>query len=426
MVLDSLIVNLDVDIDLSVLLKHPKLIAVKLEKISFVSIRIPSIKVQLPSVEVPLEDLDVSIPIPLSVKFHYLPFALEIAVGIFLILIKNVFRFLLDIFVLLFNIAMIWESLASFEVILVHIPTLPSLQLSLSVLLGPIISKLVYIMEDVFSFLNILKSVGSSWNCGGTLTLLTPFLFMIGAFIVWIVLQRDFILYLGIKYRVNARNMESSVKREFWEMGSKLMVKVSILTLQATILVLAEATLISITDRSCSELDFVSNTIGKVIGIVFVIFFYFAFFFIFTGSPNWDKYKRISWYLSFLWVTYDGIIRFSELTLGIWTDSTVKAYNIIGRAQRYMKDAIGNKSEQEARKGLGGKIEDKIEGKLTGVGSGASTKVDSMQEETMYIIAASRSVRNPTLLSRGSLYFFRSLHISNCTMHDSPLSIFTL
>jgi hypothetical protein len=34
-------------------------------------------------------------------------------------------------------------------------------------------------------------------------------------------------------------------------------------------------------------------------------------------------------------MTFDGFVRFGALTLGIWTDQSIKSYNITGRAAKY-------------------------------------------------------------------------------------------
>jgi hypothetical protein len=33
-------------------------------------------------------------------------------------------------------------------------------------------------------------------------------------------------------------------------------------------------------------------------------------------------------------MTWDGVVRFVRLTLGVWTDDNIRGYNVIGRASR--------------------------------------------------------------------------------------------
>ncbi len=70
------------------------------------------------------------------------------------------------------------------------------------------------------------------------------------------------------------------------------------------------------------------------------------------------------------WLFVDGLTRFVCLSVGIWTDATVRGYNILGRSTRYLKDV-----KQEP----------------TGMDK-TSTSTDSLNEQVMNLIALTRCV----------------------------------
>jgi hypothetical protein len=75
----------------------------------------------------------------------------------------------------------------------------------------------------------------------------------------------------------------------------------------------------------------------------------------------------------------DGMKNFSYLTAGVWTDATVRAYNVIGRSDRYLDDAAGAGAQRAlARMGV-------IAPPTTG-------PVDSLHEQVMHLMAVSRTV----------------------------------
>jgi hypothetical protein len=59
----------------------------------------------------------------------------------------------------------------------------------------------------------------------------------------------------------------------------------------------------------------------KVIVAFFYFFFYLVFFFIFTGAPDWEKYKDYGRIKTCFWLIVDGLNRFFNLSAGIWTDA---------------------------------------------------------------------------------------------------------
>jgi len=162
--------------------------------------------------------------------------------------------------------------------------------------------------------------------------------------------------------------------------------------------------------------DLVGSLFGKVIVAFFYVFFYVMFFFIFTGSPDWEKYQGMRSIAVVFFLFVDGMKRFVYLSLGIWTDTTVRAYNIIGRAERYKPDP--NKDAKVKKKvstlsiffhrhfpraesfvsGGAKKLQRDPSSSKLGGGGGVTPgkqnqqKVDSLHETTMYLTATSRTV----------------------------------
>jgi hypothetical protein len=204
-------------------------------------------------------------------------------------------------------------------------------------------------------------------------------LFLVGAFIVWVILERDLLLYFGVKLRIQRPGSTSVIKTRVWDGISKLSVKTVFWTLQATVFVLAQAATTTLTKRSCGNIDLIANSLGKVIIAFFFLLFLVLFFFFFTGAPNWDKYKGKSAKLTVLMLIVDGLARFSELSSGVWTDATVRAYNIIGRSERYLAD-----------EGFGVNIP--LFGRIGTTIENNQAMLDSMHEQIMHLIAVSRTV----------------------------------
>lgn len=58
-----------------------------------------------------------------------------------------------------------------------------------------------------------------------------------------------------------------------------------------------------------------------------------------SKNIDWSrqKYENFGKLKTLAYITFDGFGRFGELTLGIWTDRSVRAYNIKTRAAKYIK-----------------------------------------------------------------------------------------
>lgn len=173
---------------------------------------------------------------------------------------------------------------------------------------------------------------------------------------IWFFLQKDILLYFGIKLRIYAiasKNGGKTFKAKLWASTAYLATKITLLVMQGTVFILAEAATTSFTSRTCSDVDLVATSLGKVIVAIFFVFFYGIvrllisglllliflpqFFFTFTGSPNWEKYEDKNRFVSPLYIGLDGIKRYFKMTTGIWNEDTIRGYNIVYRAERYNK-----------------------------------------------------------------------------------------
>ena len=164
--------------------------------------------------------------------------------------------------------------------------------------------------------------------------------------LIYVVLERDWLLFIGLKLKITTR--PSTVQKAFFSAASVIGSNVSLILLEAVVFSLAEAATFSTTTRSCNYVDFAANTGGKIIVAFFYFIFYGILFFIFTGAPDWHKYDHTTPFRRFLWMTWDGIVRFVLMTAGVWTESNLRSYNIVPRAERYS----GGKSSAEISKNL--------------------------------------------------------------------------
>jgi len=120
----------------------------------------------------------------------------------------------------------------------------------------------------------------------------------------------------------------------------------------------------------------------------YYLFIYVMFFFIFTGSPNWEKYPSYGLFRTIVLIFLDGMHRFIQLTLGIWTDAMVRSYNVIGRVDRYLGDEIGAKTETKLSK---------VVTLITGKSENKSSQIPPQErllmiEQVMRLIAFSRAI----------------------------------
>jgi uncharacterized membrane protein YdfJ with MMPL/SSD domain len=117
------------------------------------------------------------------------------------------------------------------------------------------------VIKYVFEWINLAQSL-ASWNCGGVLTMLTPFIFLLGAVGIWVILGKDLLLYLGVKLRVNGQQHTSAIRRRFWENVSKVSVRVTLYVLQGLLFALGQATTSTTTLKTCNDIDLIANSFG--------------------------------------------------------------------------------------------------------------------------------------------------------------------
>lgn len=54
-------------------------------------------------------------------------------------------------------------------------------------------------------YLDFIRIVSQTWNCGGALALVSPFVVMIGSTILYFLLTRDLFFALGVKLHLRAK-----------------------------------------------------------------------------------------------------------------------------------------------------------------------------------------------------------------------------
>jgi hypothetical protein len=87
-------------------------------------------------------------------------------------------------------------------------------------------------------------------------------------------LEKDVVLYLGVKLRINGSGKGNSVTKAIFQGLSKVSVKLVIIALQGTIFVLAQAATTSTTKKSCSDIDLVGNSFGYFFTVIILTIFY--------------------------------------------------------------------------------------------------------------------------------------------------------
>ena len=103
------------------------------------------------------------VPVPTPPKFQISALSLcgKFFIGSIGILLSNLLHTLVELIYLLFNVAIVWKSLLTLPAI--QLPDIVDIQISLESVIGPF-SKLVYMIEDFFGYLNFFKAISWSKN----------------------------------------------------------------------------------------------------------------------------------------------------------------------------------------------------------------------------------------------------------------------
>jgi len=350
-------------------------------------IHFPKIHVHNFKLDISLTDVEVDIPKlgPVEVLTRFL-------FGLIIIGFQNAVFLVVEFLILMFNVAIIHSAFFEYATFKVYMPALAEIKAAFAKIVGDYLSNFIYVITGFFKYVNFFFLL-DSWNCGGTLTMIAPFVFLIGALVTWIILEKDLLLYVAIKlkvHRLNPKSKMSAVVNSMWMGVSRVMVKVTILTLQAVMFCLTQAVTTTATKRTCNDVDLIANTFGKIIVAFFYVFFYVMFFFIFTGAPDWERYKGMKFLPSAGLLVLDGIYRFCLLTMGVWNDTTVRAFNIIGRSQRYDEDLSQNPVDSAMLR-LGGAAPGAVSNILKQT-EATSQMRQALHEQIMHLIAVSRTV----------------------------------
>jgi hypothetical protein len=142
-------------------------------------------------------------------------------------ILGELFITFLEFLTLLFNISIIHAAFYDFGHI--PVPNLDELQRVLQTVIGDL-SQIVYLVAKVTEWIDIFKLLASWSNitkrnkfsyifpdCGGTITLLAPFVFLIGDVIVWIILQKDLVLWFGVKIKLYKADRLGTFRRKVFE-----------------------------------------------------------------------------------------------------------------------------------------------------------------------------------------------------------------
>ncbi len=333
----------------------------------------------IPVVQVPMVVMDVDFKVPNPCCSPYFKFFLRALFGIVFGFISQLLQLLFSAIMLMWSVTVILNSFSVWT----YFPVIDITELHalFEAQLGIWSVKIMEFFEYVISYVDIVDGA-LNWNCSGTLTLIAPLVFFAGATFVWLILQKDILFYFGVRLKTAfpiGRN--SLVSKKMFLLISDFTVKLTILVLQAVVFALAKAATISTSRRSCSDVDFISNTAGKVVVAFFYVFFYMIFFFVFTGAPNWEAVERKPFLARGFIVFFTGIRRFLSMSSGVWNDDTLLGYNVIYRAKRYREG-----DQAFSVKGVLAKFSNRF---------AAPTEpgvIDSYHESVMMLIAHSRAV----------------------------------
>ncbi len=80
--------------------------------------------------------------------------------------------------------------------------------------------------------------------------------------LVWAILQKDFILYIGVKLKMQYAGKTSGFKNKLWVFGCKIAVKITLWTTEVVLLALSAAAIANIKTQSCNDMDFIANSLG--------------------------------------------------------------------------------------------------------------------------------------------------------------------
>lgn len=304
-------------------------------------IGIPDWKIRLHAPPIPKIRPPTWTPFSFGIKLKKISFALFKA---FFLLFPHLLDLIIELITMLFNVVLIhltFKDIAIPEIdaVLPDLSNIIAAFRNLYGFLAEFVDAILTFFNNIIYWINILKSL-AGYNCGGTLTLLAPLLFLVGGVVIYLTLERDWLLWLGVRLRT--KSTERAVNKAFFQVASKVGTRTSLIVLQITVYSLSNAATLSTTSKSCNDIDFAANTFGKVVVGFFYLVFYGVLFFIFTGAPDWYKYDRTTWTRRMIWLAWDGVVRFGYLTTGVWNDITVRSYNIVQRAERYQagKDVV--------------------------------------------------------------------------------------
>ena len=184
------------------------------------------------------------------------------------------------------------------------------------------------------------------WNCGGTLLLLFPWLILIVMAVFAIILERDLLLWVAIRFLGHRPKSAGRVGLMLFAAASALLTSVLLYIVQLFVLILPSILqgMWSV-ERSCSSVDnqmmlymFIGNLVITVIAFVILLVS-------FAGRPTGSVAKL--GILAPVAVILGSLRRLVYLTFGIWTNRLIESYSIRERAIEFDDDIEDDDTQEE-------------------------------------------------------------------------------
>ena len=266
----------------------------------------------------------------------------SIGIGAYVVVVLlAIVSFAFSVLRVIFNVALLSSSFNAMAAIMsTDLPDMDEVAEALRDAVGPFAS-LVSFFVDIMRSLNFVSSLADNWNCGGAIVLLVPFLVALGTLFLRIVLHHDYLLKVGIeltKYK-KGRGWAAGLVITAVARGAML---VLLFLMQVLIDILATLVVAAFTaDRSCSTVDHVAVVVGRGLVIVAMVLFTVVNWTLFTGLPRGNSVPAIV-------VSYVmGVPRFILLTLGVWTNENVEAYQLRAKAAKFDPDSDNSDNQHE-------------------------------------------------------------------------------
>jgi hypothetical protein len=197
----------------------------------------------------------------------------------------------------------------------------------------------VVLIQSVVSAIGNFARLGAEWNCGGALSMVSPFILFFFVLFLLVLLQKDWLLALAITFQASAKRHPAL--RSSSRLISFVLSMVVLYTLQIIIVSLTDVVAIAWQiQRSCSRFDraMIDAWDGLLVFFLF-IFFYIAVLLFGTVKSVDLRGFTVEW-LKGLW-------SITKISFGLWDQAGFDGFHIEDRAERFDNDDEDDNSHHE-------------------------------------------------------------------------------